>query len=43
MSKYKMNVLVCGGTGCKSSDSDLIAHNIKASLEEKGTEFHGSK
>ncbi len=36
MSKYKMNILVCGGTGCKSSASDLLAAALRAELAEKG-------
>jgi NADH:ubiquinone oxidoreductase subunit F (NADH-binding)/(2Fe-2S) ferredoxin len=31
-----MQVLVCGGTGCKSSDSDLVAHSLKENIEKKG-------
>ena len=34
--KYKMHVLVCGGTGCKSSDSDMIAHNLRTAIDQKG-------
>lgn len=36
MSDYKMNILVCGGTGCRASQSDLICANLKAELELKG-------
>ncbi|HEY9125411.1 MAG TPA: NADH-quinone oxidoreductase subunit NuoF [Bacteroidales bacterium] len=36
MMKYKMHVLVCGGTGCKSSDSDMIAHNLRTAIDQKG-------
>jgi len=36
MSKYKMHLLVCGGTGCRASESDLIVENLKKELEEKG-------
>jgi NADH-quinone oxidoreductase subunit F/NADP-reducing hydrogenase subunit HndC len=36
MSNYKMHILVCGGTGCKSSNSDLIATNLRKVIEEKG-------
>ena len=35
MSKYKMHLLVCGGTSCRSSESDLIVENLKKELEEK--------
>ena len=38
MSKYKMHVLVCGGTGCISSNSTQIVDNIKALLKENGME-----
>lgn len=38
MSKYKMHLLVCGGTGCRASESDLIVENLKKELEEKGLE-----
>ena len=36
MSKYKMNILVCGGTGCKSSASDLLAAALRTELAERG-------
>ena len=36
MANYKTHMLVCGGTGCKSSASDLIVHNLKTILEDKG-------
>jgi NADH:ubiquinone oxidoreductase subunit F (NADH-binding)/(2Fe-2S) ferredoxin len=32
MSNYKMHVLVCGGTGCKSAESDLIIDNLVEEL-----------
>ena len=35
MAKYKMHILVCGGTGCKSSNSPQIIENFKKQLEEK--------
>lgn len=38
MAKYKMHVLVCGGTGCKSSQSDTIVENFKAELEHHSLE-----
>ena len=31
-------LLVCGGTGCKASQSALIAERLKEALEEKGLE-----
>jgi NADH:ubiquinone oxidoreductase subunit F (NADH-binding)/(2Fe-2S) ferredoxin/Pyruvate/2-oxoacid:ferredoxin oxidoreductase delta subunit len=36
MSKYKMHILVCGGTGCRSSVSDILLENLKSELEDKG-------
>jgi len=38
MSKYKMHILVCGGTGCRASESDAIVTNLKKELEAKGLE-----
>lgn len=32
MSKYKMHLLICGGTGCKASSSDAIAEKLKLEL-----------
>ncbi|MFP4620286.1 MAG: NADH-ubiquinone oxidoreductase-F iron-sulfur binding region domain-containing protein [Bacteroidales bacterium] len=34
MAKYKMHLLVCGGTGCRASASDSIAEGFKQKLEE---------
>ena len=34
MAKYKMHVLVCGGTGCKSSNSLQIIENFKSVLSK---------
>lgn len=36
MSKYKMHLMVCGGTGCHSSESDAIVCNLRDELESKG-------
>jgi NADP-reducing hydrogenase subunit HndC len=36
MAKYRMHLLVCGGTGCRASESNLIVENLKKELEEKG-------
>jgi NADP-reducing hydrogenase subunit HndC len=36
MSKYIMHILVCGGTGCHSSESDAIVWNLRDELEAKG-------
>ena len=32
----KRYIAVCGGTGCKSSDSDLIITNLKSEIEKAG-------
>lgn len=32
MTKYKMHILVCGGTGCRASESDAIVENFKREL-----------
>lgn len=34
MADYKMHILVCGGTGCKASQSDLLKSNLKGRLAE---------
>lgn len=36
MSKYKMHVLVCGGTGCHASESDQLLEDLKTIVTEKG-------
>lgn len=36
MSKYKMHVLVCGGTGCHAAQSDLLLDNFKTIIDDKG-------
>ena len=36
MSKYKMHVLVCGGTGCHAAESDLLLENFKTIVGDKG-------
>jgi len=33
MSKFRMHVLVCGGTGCVSSDSMKIVENFKKQIK----------
>lgn len=38
MAKYKMHLLVCGGTGCVASQSKQIAENLKGELKNKGLE-----
>ncbi|WP_462319068.1 NADH-ubiquinone oxidoreductase-F iron-sulfur binding region domain-containing protein [Marinilabilia sp.] len=34
MAKYKNHILVCAGTGCRASESEAIATNLKNSLGE---------
>jgi len=36
MSIYRLNIMVCGGTGCMASDSQGIVDNFKDILKEKG-------
>lgn len=36
MAKFKMHLLVCGGTGCNASKSQEIAENLKSTLKDKG-------
>lgn len=36
MSKYKMHLMVCAGTGCRASLSDQIVDNFKKELAEYG-------
>lgn len=36
MTKFRMHLLVCGGTSCRASESSLIVENLKKELEEKG-------
>ncbi|MCK9254658.1 MAG: NADH-quinone oxidoreductase subunit NuoF [Bacteroidales bacterium] len=36
--KYKMHILVCGGTGCKSAESAQIVENLNSELESHGIE-----
>jgi NADH:ubiquinone oxidoreductase subunit F (NADH-binding)/(2Fe-2S) ferredoxin len=38
MTDYKMHLLVCGGTGCKASQSEQIKNNFKNQLQEVGLE-----
>ncbi len=38
MSKFKMHILVCGGTGCHASESDTLLSNFRSLLVEKGLE-----
>lgn len=36
MTKYKNHILVCGGTGCRASQSEEIVENLKLALEQNG-------
>jgi NADH:ubiquinone oxidoreductase subunit F (NADH-binding)/(2Fe-2S) ferredoxin/NAD-dependent dihydropyrimidine dehydrogenase PreA subunit len=38
MTQYKMHLLVCGGTGCRASESELLFHNLKKEVSGKGLE-----
>jgi len=38
MTKYKMHMLVCGGTGCRASESETLFHNLRKEVSEKGLE-----
>jgi NADP-reducing hydrogenase subunit HndC len=36
MADYKIHLLVCGGTGCKSSQSQLLAEHLRTEIENQG-------
>ena len=36
MAKHKMHVLICGGTGCQSSNSEAIFNNMEKELSVRG-------
>ncbi len=36
MSEYKIHLLVCGGTGCKSQSSQSVAENLKYEIKHQG-------
>lgn len=38
MSRYKIHLLVCGGTGCHSSESNLVYEMLRDEVERKGLE-----
>ncbi|MCK9627094.1 MAG: NADH-quinone oxidoreductase subunit NuoF [Bacteroidales bacterium] len=38
MAQYKMHLLVCGGTGCRASQSERIAGNLKEEIKNLGLE-----
>ncbi len=36
MSEYKIHLMVCGGTGCKASESDEVIQNLKSEIANQG-------
>lgn len=38
MAKFNMHMLVCGGTGCRASASDMLYENLKKEVKEHGLE-----
>jgi NADH:ubiquinone oxidoreductase subunit F (NADH-binding)/(2Fe-2S) ferredoxin/Pyruvate/2-oxoacid:ferredoxin oxidoreductase delta subunit len=38
MTQFKMHLLVCGGTGCRASESETLFHSLKKEVSEKGLE-----
>lgn len=36
MGQYKMQLLVCGGTGCRASESDVLVDTLKEELKKNG-------
>lgn len=38
MTQFKMHLLVCGGTGCRASESEQLFHNLKNEVTAKGME-----
>ncbi len=36
MADYKIHLLVCGGTGCKSSQSQLLADHLRTEIKNQG-------
>ncbi len=36
MSEYKIHLLVCGGAGCKASESNTIAENLNREISKQG-------
>ncbi|MDA3930794.1 MAG: 4Fe-4S binding protein [Prolixibacteraceae bacterium] len=38
MADQKMHILVCGGTGCRASQAELISENLKTEIENRGLE-----
>ena len=42
MGKFRMHLLVCGGTGCQSAESAKIVSNLESELKNVGLEITGS-
>jgi NADP-reducing hydrogenase subunit HndC len=38
MAKFKMHMLVCGGTGCRASEGDVLYKNLKKEVAANGLE-----
>ncbi|MBP9019543.1 MAG: NADH-quinone oxidoreductase subunit NuoF [Bacteroidales bacterium] len=38
MAQYRMHLLVCGGTGCRASQSEKIAENLREEIKNVGLE-----
>ncbi|MBN1969239.1 MAG: NADH-quinone oxidoreductase subunit NuoF [Candidatus Delongbacteria bacterium] len=38
MDKFKYHILVCGGTGCRAAEGEMIVENLKKSIEVKNLE-----
>src|SRR5512133_1907190 len=36
MTDYKIHLLVCGGTGCKSSQSQILAEHLRSEIKNQG-------
>ncbi|MEG2758296.1 MAG: (2Fe-2S) ferredoxin domain-containing protein, partial [Rikenellaceae bacterium] len=36
MGQYKMQLLVCGGTGCRASESGLLVEALREELKKNG-------
>ncbi|TKG96007.1 NADH-quinone oxidoreductase subunit NuoF [Puteibacter caeruleilacunae] len=38
MADYKMHIMVCGGSGCRASESDKLTQNLDTALQKNGLE-----
>jgi NADH:ubiquinone oxidoreductase subunit F (NADH-binding)/(2Fe-2S) ferredoxin len=38
MATFKMHLLVCGGTGCRASESETLFHDLRTGIIQKGLE-----